>query len=35
MTGREGILKIEPAEAKVVQRMFDWVDREGSPPDGC
>jgi len=28
MTGREGIVQIEPAEANVVQRMFDCVDRE-------
>jgi len=29
LTGREGTLQIEPAEAKVVQQMFEWVDMEG------
>lgn len=29
LTGREGILQIEPEEAKVVQQMFSWVDAEG------
>jgi site-specific DNA recombinase len=29
VSGKEGILEIQPAEAKVVQQMFEWVDREG------
>jgi site-specific DNA recombinase len=29
LSGKEGILQIQPAEAKVVQQMFEWVDREG------
>lgn len=27
--GRDGILAVNPVEASVVRRMFDWVDREG------
>jgi len=29
VSGKEGLLEIQPAEAKVVQQMFEWVDREG------
>jgi len=29
VAGKEGILQIEPTEARVVQQMFEWVDREG------
>ena len=29
LAGKEGILKINPGEAKVVQQMFEWVDCEG------
>jgi hypothetical protein len=28
LSGREGLLEIEPAEARVVRQMFEWVDRE-------
>ncbi len=29
LAGKEGILQIQPAEAHVVQQMFEWVDRDG------
>lgn len=29
LTGRQGLLEINPEEAEVVQRMFAWVDEEG------
>ena len=29
LAGKEGVLQIEPAEAHVIQQMFEWVDREG------
>lgn len=29
INGREGVLDIAPAEARVVQQMFEWVDQEG------
>jgi site-specific DNA recombinase len=29
LSGRDGILQIDAAEAKIVQQMFEWVDRDG------
>jgi site-specific DNA recombinase len=29
LTGKEGILEVNPAEAAIVRRMFEWVDQDG------
>lgn len=29
VAGREGVLELNPSEAAVVRRMFEWVDNEG------
>src|SRR5438876_9713060 len=29
LTGKEGMLEVNPAEASIVRRMFEWVDQDG------